>query len=77
MKYLFVVVFFLAGFLLGYHFGIGNQTPKYGKTGLPKNCKALIMDNLTGVALQKYTPEDALDSINRNCGANGLIWAER
>ncbi|HNV23387.1 MAG TPA: hypothetical protein PKH98_00695 [Candidatus Omnitrophota bacterium] len=71
------IVIVSLSFFFGYHFGMGNQSFKYGKTGLPKNCRALIAENLKGFQLGGYTAEDALDSINRNCGPNGLIWNER
>ena len=67
----------LIGFMLGYHFGIGNQLSKYGETGYPKNCRALISDNLKGFSSGGYTAEEALYSIDRNCGSNGYIWNER
>jgi len=67
----------IVGYMLGYHFGIGNQSLKYGDTGFPKNCRALISDNLSGFALGKYTAEEALYSIDRNCGPGGYIWNER
>ena len=78
MKYLLgLILVATLSFFLGYHLGIGNQSLKYGKTGLPKNCRALITENLTGIANKKYSTEDALDSISRNCGPNGFIWNER
>lgn len=73
---LFIVIAVIS-FFVGYHFGIGNQSSKYGDTGFPKNCRALISDNLSGFATGKYTAEEALYSIDRNCGPNGYIWDER
>lgn len=67
----------LVGYVLGYHFGIGNQSMKYGDTGFPKNCRALISDNLVGFEFGRYTAKEALYSIERNCGPYGLIWNER
>ena len=67
----------LIGYMLGYHFGIGNQSSKYGDTGFPKNCRALISDNLRGYFYGTYTADEALNSIDRNCGPNGYIWNER
>jgi len=67
----------LAAFYLGYIMGIGNQKQTFGDTGLPKNCRALISANITGVAEGRYTAADALGSIDRNCGMYGLIWGER
>lgn len=72
-----IIVVAAIGYVVGYHFGIGNQSRRYGDTGLPKNCRALISDNLEGYALGGYTAEEALYSIDRNCGPNGYIWNER
>ena len=51
-----------------------NKELMYGKTGLPKNCRAIIRENYIGWQLDDYTPEEALDSINRNCGEFGYSW---
>ncbi len=51
-----------------------NQTLKYGNTGLPKNCRAIIKNNIDGWKNDKWTAEEALDSINRNCGEFGYSW---
>lgn len=56
---------------------MGNQEVRYGDTGLPVNCRALIADNIAGYQNDVYTADDALGSINRNCGINGYIWSER
>jgi hypothetical protein len=72
-----IMIIALMAYFLGYHLGIGNQVPKYGDSGLPKNCRALIADNSKGFEYRSYTAEEALYSIDRNCGPNGLIWKER
>lgn len=51
-----------------------NATPTYGNTGAPKNCRAIIQSNLDGVKRKQYSVEDALESIERNCGAAGYSW---
>lgn len=76
-KFILVAIFIIIAFLLGYKFGIGNQKPKYGSSGYPKNCRALITDNLRGFENHSYTAEEALYSIERNCGPSGYIWNER
>ncbi len=76
-SYLIATFAVLAAYYLGYNLGIGNQSAKYGNTGLPKNCRALIASNLQGFEHDSYTAEEALYSIDRNCGPNGLIWNER
>lgn len=51
-----------------------NSKIVYGKTGFPKNCRAIIKENIDGWRMQKYTAEDALNSIDRNCGEFGYSW---
>lgn len=53
-----------------------NSQPTYGDTGLPKNCRALIQANIDGWRGGQYSAPDALDSIERNCGANGYSWGQ-
>ncbi len=72
-----VVIIAAAFYSLGYDNGIGNQEMRYGASGFPKNCRALIAVNVNGVFDEKYSAEEALHSIDRNCGANGYIWNER
>lgn len=64
----------IIAFLIGRAFGIGNQVGRYGDYGDPKNCRALIAENIDGYKSGEFTPEDALASIDRNCGRFGLIW---
>ena len=79
MKNKIVIVIFavLVGYFFGYKFGIGNQSLQYGETGFPKNCRALIAENIKGFSFGVYSAEEALGSIDRNCGPAGLIWNER
>ena len=72
-----ITIIVLSVYYVGYYSGIGNQTSKYGDSGLPKNCRALISENLKGYAQDYYAAEEALYSIDRNCGPNGYIWNER
>jgi hypothetical protein len=51
-----------------------NAKPTYGDTGLPKNCRAIIQANVDGWRSGKWSAENALDSIERNCGAQGYSW---
>lgn len=53
-----------------------NAEPTYGETGLPKNCRAIIAANIAGWKSGAYTPEEALGSIDRNCGENGYSWQD-
>ncbi len=68
--------------ILGISIGIGlsptptdsNSRLMYGDTGLPKNCRAIIASNITAFQNNEYSAEDTLESINRNCGAEGYSW---
>ena len=51
-----------------------NDKPRYGNSGLPTNCRALIQANIDGVIAGTYTAYEALGSIDRNCSANGPLW---
>lgn len=51
-----------------------NATLSYGDTGLPKNCRAIIKDNIDQYRARNYTPDEVIVSIDRNCGANGHSW---
>ena len=51
-----------------------NAKPTFGSSGLPKNCRAIIQGNLDGWHSGHWTAEEALASIERNCGANGISW---
>jgi hypothetical protein len=74
IMYLLIAIVF---FFVGRWFGVGNQKAAYGDSGFPKNCRALIAENIDGVRVGEFTPVDALSSIERNCGRYGLIWNER
>jgi len=73
MKFFILII----GFILGYFVFNGkdsNLKLEYGGTGLPKNCRAIVKANYEGWYLGNYTAEEALGSINRNCGEFGLSW---
>ena len=53
-----------------------NAEPTFGETGLPKNCRAIITANIAGWRSGAYSPEEALESIDRNCGAEGHSWQD-
>ena len=72
-----MIIALLFGFLAGYFIFNNEDTNSklmYGETGLPKNCRAIVKANYEGWYLKEYSAEDALDSINRNCGEFGLSW---
>ncbi|MCK5413458.1 MAG: kynureninase [Candidatus Pacebacteria bacterium] len=77
MKLFSPFVLLLVGILIGYfifHSEDTNSKLIYGNTGLPKNCRAIIKANYEGWYLKEFSAEDALDSINRNCGQFGISW---
>lgn len=51
-----------------------NSKPTYGEMGLPKNCRAIIQANIDGWRSGQFAAEEALESIERNCGENGHSW---
>ena len=77
MKIAKILVVLLIGFFIGYLFKEKpNSEAKYGETGLATNCRGLIQDNYRGYKRGNFSAKEALDSINRNCGENGLLWEE-
>lgn len=51
-----------------------NAKATYGDTGLPKNCRAIVQANIDGFRSGQYTAEETINSLERNCGANGHSW---
>lgn len=51
-----------------------NSKPVYGDTGLPKNCRAIVQANIDSYRNHQYSANDVMDSLERNCGANGYSW---
>lgn len=72
-----IVVISICFYNLGKNNGQGNQVLNYGSSGFPKNCRALIAENIDGYKTKVYSADEALYSIERNCGRNGYIWNER
>lgn len=76
LKYIFVL---LIGILIGYLLfkNNSNSVREYNESGDPKNCRALIYENEFDFHItKKYTHEDLLKSIFRNCGETGSLWAD-
>jgi hypothetical protein len=67
----------IVGLVIGY-FAFHSEDPNaklvYGETGFPKNCRAIVKENYDGWYLKEYTADEALGSINRNCGEFGSSW---
>ncbi|WP_291355307.1 MULTISPECIES: kynureninase [unclassified Acinetobacter] len=54
-----------------------NSKPTYGETGLPKNCRAIVQVNIDAWRSHKNTAEEVMNSLERNCGANGYSWENK
>ena len=55
--------------------GDPNSKPLYAEgSGLPKNCRAIVQANIDAFRAKQYTAEEIMDSLERNCGANGHSW---
>jgi len=68
------VLLIIGAFYLGKANGDLNKTLIYGKTGAPRNCRAIITEGIQGWSGGAYTAESTLDFINKNCGAEGYSW---
>lgn len=68
-----------AGVLLSVAFGRSdpNEKPIYGKTGLPANCRAYVQTAIDGYRSHQYTADEAMNGLERNCGAYGHTWGTR
>lgn len=51
-----------------------NDMPEYGPTGLALNCRAYIQEAVNGYRGKQYTADEAMNGIERNCGAAGQSW---
>lgn len=52
-----------------------NDAPVYGKeSGLPVNCRAYVQASVDGYRSHAYTADEAINGLERNCGAMGHAW---
>ena len=64
-------------FFLGVAFLVGcdpNSQPKFGDSGLPKNCRAYVQVAVDSYRSKRYTADEVMDGLERNCGAQGHSW---
>jgi len=54
--------------------GDDNDKPEYGPTGFASNCRAYIQEAVNGYRSRQYTADEAMNGIERNCGAAGQSW---
>lgn len=74
-KIIVLIISCFVSFLIGDYSSSENSYPLYSKeTGDPINCRALIESNISGVQEGHFSCEDAMHSINRNCGGDGYSW---
>jgi hypothetical protein len=53
-----------------------NDKAVYGEaTGLPVNCRAYVQVAVDGYRATRYTAEETMAGLERNCGARGRAWA--
>jgi hypothetical protein len=61
--------------LAGCNLSDDNDAPVYGKdTGLPVNCRAFVQLAINEYRAGKYSANDTMAALERNCGANGWSW---
>ena len=54
-----------------------NAKATYGEeTGLPKNCRAIVQQNIDAYRAKQYTADEIMAALERNCGANGWSWGQ-
>jgi hypothetical protein len=54
-----------------------NSTPVYGaSSGLPVNCRAYVQVAVDGYRAKKYTAEETMSGLERNCGLSGSAWKD-
>ena len=55
-----------------------NNAPIYGnQSGLPVNCRAYVQFSIDEYRAGKFSANDMVAGLERNCGANGQIWKNR
>jgi hypothetical protein len=52
-----------------------NARPRYGEQlGLPANCHAYVDVSIAGYRSKRFTAEETMAGLERNCGAGGALW---
>lgn len=52
-----------------------NAKPEYGETGLPKNCRAYVQSAINDYKAKRYSADEVMAGLERNCGEHGISWA--
>ncbi len=55
---------------------LDNSKLIYWSSGLPKNCRAIIKENMDDYKAKEYPVDDIIESINRNCGEFWYSWTK-
>lgn len=76
MKLAYALIIVTTGALAGCQLGDPNEKAVYGDSGLPVNCRALVAEAVEGWRRGVYKPNEALESIERNCGRHGYTWGK-
>ncbi len=71
-----ILLIFSLTILLSACSGDPNEKPIYGETGLPKNCRAIVQANVDAWRSKQYSTKEIMNSLERNCGANGYSWGK-
>lgn len=55
-----------------------NSKPEYGSdTGLPKNCRAYVQVAVNDYKAKRYTADEVMEGLERNCGEHGITWSSQ
>lgn len=78
MRVIKTIAILAVGVAIGWFAAPGNPNAAavYGSSGLPKNCRALVQANIDGLRARSYSVEEAIASLERNCGRHGYNWNE-
>ena len=53
-----------------------NSKPEFGKeSGLPANCRAFVQYAIDEYRQGKYSADETMNALERNCGKAGHTWA--
>jgi hypothetical protein len=54
-----------------------NSKPTFGEeTGMPKNCRAIVQQNIDAYRAKQFTADEIMASLERNCGTYGSSWGQ-
>lgn len=74
MKKSFVVILCLVAMVSACGSKDPNAKAEYGESGLPKNCRAYVQTAINDYKAKKYSPDEIMAGLERNCGEHGISW---